>query len=97
MFKKRVFFCKNNQKSKENCFYIFLYSKYVLSLHRFIRQLLIHLKEYFIMKKKYTQPDILCEKLASCNVIMTSYIDDSDADGSDALAPKRQGIWKDED
>ena len=49
------------------------------------------------MKKKYTQPDILCEKLASCNVIMTSYIDDSDADGSDALAPKRQGIWKDED
>ena len=38
MFKKRAFFCKNNQKSKENCFYIFLYSKYVLSLHRFIRQ-----------------------------------------------------------
>ena len=24
------------------------------------------------MKKKYTQPDILCEKLASSNVIMTS-------------------------
>ena len=35
---KYVLFCKNNQKSKENCFYIFLYSKYALSLHHFIRQ-----------------------------------------------------------
>lgn len=48
------------------------------------------------MKKKYTQPDILCEKLASCNVIMTS-IGDDNADGSEVLAPKRQGIWEDED
>ena len=51
------------------------------------------------MKKKYTQPDILCEKLSSCNVIITSpdLDGDLDADGSDVLAPKRQGIWEDED
>ena len=50
------------------------------------------------MKKKYTQLDILCEKLASCNVIMTSTeISENEADGSDVLAPKRQGIWEDED
>lgn len=48
------------------------------------------------MKKKYTQPDILCEKLSSCNVIMTS-IGDDDADDSEVLAPKRKGIWEDED
>ena len=49
------------------------------------------------MKKKYTQPDILCEKLASCNVIMTSYLGPGKADGSEVLAPKRQSIWEDED
>ncbi|MBP5500550.1 MAG: hypothetical protein J6Y05_07620 [Bacteroidales bacterium] len=49
------------------------------------------------MKKKYTQPDILCEKLSSCNVIITSPELDGDADGSEVLAPKRQGIWEDED
>jgi hypothetical protein len=49
------------------------------------------------MKKKYTQPDILCEKLSSCNVIITSPEIGDDADGSEVLAPKRQGIWEDED
>ena len=52
------------------------------------------------MKKKYTQPDILCEKLASCNVIMTSMpevVDEYADPNQPGLAPKRQGIWEDED
>ena len=98
MFKKRVFFAKiiKNQKKIASIFF-YIQNMHYLRTTLLDNRLLIHIKEYSIMKKKYTQPDILCEKLASCNVIMTSYIDDSDADGSDALAPKRQGIWKDED
>ena len=42
MVEKRAFICKNNQKSKENCFYIFLYSKNALSLHRFIGNKIIN-------------------------------------------------------
>lgn len=50
------------------------------------------------MKKKYTQPDILCEKLASSNVIMTSIGFGGNAEPEEpVLAPKRQGIWEDED
>ena len=52
------------------------------------------------MKKKYTQPDILCEKLASCNVIMTSMpevVDEYADPNQPGLAPKRQGIWDYED
>ena len=55
------------------------------------------------MKKKYTQPDILCEKLAFCNVIMTSNgnkpgtTPDPADPGGTVLAPKRQGIWEDEE
>lgn len=52
------------------------------------------------MKKKYTQPDLLCEKLASCNVIITSkpgVTTDPAEPGEPVLAPKRQGIWEDED
>ena len=62
-------------------------------------QSIILLKDLY-MKKKYTQPDLLCEKLASCNVIITSkpgVTTDPAEPGEPVLAPKRQGIWEDED
>ena len=52
------------------------------------------------MKKKYAKPDILCERLASYNVITTSpEIEEKEAADPDApvLSPKRRGIWDDED
>ena len=97
MFKKRVFFAKiiKNQKKIASIFF-YIQNMHYLCTTLLDNRLLIHIKEYSIMKKKYTQPDILCEKLASCNIIMTS-IGDDDADGSEVLAPKRQGIWEDEE
>lgn len=98
MFKKRVFFAKiiKNQKKIASIFFYIQKIRYLCTT-LLDNRLSIYLKDYPIMKKKYTQPDILCEKLASCNIIMTSYIDDGDADGSEVLAPKRQGIWEDEE
>lgn len=50
------------------------------------------------MKKKYIQPNILCERLASYSVITTSPdVRDEVADPeAPTLAPKRQSIWGDE-
>ena len=101
MFKKSVFFAKIIKKQKKNAsIFLYIQNKYYLCTALLDNRLLIYLIEYSIMKKKYTQPDILCEKLASYNVIMTSMpgATDEPADPNQpGLAPKRQGIWEDED
>ena len=101
MFKKRVFFAKiiKNQKKIASIFFYIQKIRYLCTT-LLDNRLSIYLKDYPIMKKKYTQPDILCEKLASSNVIMTSMpgATDEPADPDvPGLAPKRQGIWEDEE
>lgn len=56
MVEKRAFICKNNQKSKENCFYIFLYSKNALSLHRFIGNKIINPYKRLIIYEEKIHP-----------------------------------------
>ena len=58
------------------------------------------------MKKNYTKPNMLCEKIDSYNIITEtstslSKIGDFSTDEADGdvevLAPKRHSIWDDED
>ena len=98
--KNVLFFAKiiKNQKKIASIFF-YIQNMYYLCTALLDNRLLIHLKEYSIMKKKYTQPDILCEKLSSCDIITQSIGDDyaTDDPNNPVLAPKRQGIWDEED